>query len=170
MFDVPTLLMMAALATPPAPTPSANDSVLASVVSPLVRPGARLRVRSEHAVTEGAATLVDPFGLELQCAENDIWDRAHVQPFVWSQIDRIELRTRSADVPVKAGAAIGCMVGLALTLSVSVGAEKDGASLGAGGVLVGGALGGIAGACIGGILGGIANAASSPWTTIYERR
>jgi hypothetical protein len=172
MFDVPTLLLLAVLATPATPVvPTATDSVLASVVSPLVKPGDRLRVRSANAFTQGAAITVDPFGLELRSEPADLWDHPRVRPFAWPEIQRIDLRTRRAGEPAMFGAVVGSLLGIAAMLSLSAYAgASDGSGVGSGGILLGGALGGIAGACVGGMLGGLADVTAPPWKTIYERR
>jgi hypothetical protein len=171
MFDVPTLLLLAVLATPATPVvPTATDSVLASVVSPLVKPGDRLRVRSANVFTEGAAITVDPFGLQLRREAADVWDHSRVQPFAWPEIQRIDLRSQHAGEPAKVGAVVGSLLGIAMMMSAAAYAGSYGGGPGAGTILLGGALGGIAGACVGGMIGGIGDVAVPQWKTIYERR
>jgi len=171
MFDTNTVLLLAALAAPPNATthaPTANDSVLASVVAPLVGPGVRVRVRTGFGFTEGEASAVDPLGLELRHEAVNIWNAPRVESIAWSQIERIDLRTRQPATGAKIGAVFGCLLGLATVLSAASYAES-GSRSGGSGVLLAGAVGGIAGACVGGLLGGLADTALPAWKTIYER-
>jgi len=172
MFDPNTLLLLAALAAPldsTAHAPTANDSVLASVVAPLVPPGARMRVRTGFGVLQGEAGAVDPRGLELRHEAADIWSRPRVEPLAWSQIERIDLRTRQPATGAKIGAVLGCLLGLATVMSAAAYAEAE-SGPGGGGVLLAGAVGGIAGACVGGLVGGLVDTAVPAWKTVYERR
>ena len=174
MFDPNTLLLLAALAAPldsAAHAPTATDSVLASVVAPLIQPGNRLRVRTGFGVTEGVAGPVGLAGLELKHEAADVWSRPHVEPIAWSEIVRIDLRTHQPATGAKAGAVVGCLLGLATVMSVASYAAPYGDSgYGGGTILIGGVAGGILGGCVGGILGGLFDAAEPPWKTIYERK
>jgi hypothetical protein len=174
MFDPNALLLLAALASMPdtVARPTANDSVLASVVGPLVKLGARARVHTGFGIIEGETQTVDPLGLRLRQEAADIWSGPRVKPIAWSQIDRIEVRTRQPATGAKVGAVFGCLVGIAMVASAAASASAYGDSgYGGGGVLLlGAAVGGIAGSCVGGLLGSLADTAAPPWKLVYERR
>jgi hypothetical protein len=170
MFDPNTLLLLAALAARPdsaARTPTATDSVLASVVAPLIQPGNPMRVRTRFGVTEGFAGPVDLAGLALKHESVDIWSRPRVEPIAWSEIDRIDLRAHPSATGVKAGAVVGCLLGLASVMSIAAYAEPYGDS-GFGGTTI--VLGGAVGALIGGAVGALFDVGQPAWKTIYERR
>ena len=174
MFDPNTLLLIAALAAPPgsaARGSSANDSVLASVVAPLIPPGNRLRVRTGFGVTEGVAGTVAPAGLELRHEAADIWSQPQIEPIAWSQIERIDLRTRHPGTGAKVGAVFGGLLGVATMMSAAAYAGQYGDSgAGGGSVLFAGLLGGLAGAVVGGLVGGLVDTATPAWKLVYERR
>ena len=97
MLDTQTLLLLAALAGPhdsSAALPSANDTVLAAVIAPLVSPGQKVRVRTRFGVTQGTAGTVSPRGLEMRCAQGDGWSLPCGEPIAWSQIQRIDISKR----------------------------------------------------------------------------
>jgi hypothetical protein len=170
MFDPNTLLLLAALAAPPdsaARVPTATDSALASVVAPLIQPGNHVRVRTGFGVTEGFAGPVDLAGLRLKHESVDLWSQPRVEPIAWSEIDRIDLRTHPSTTGVKAGAVVGCLLGLASVVSVAAYAEPYGDS-GFGGATI--VLGGAVGALIGGAVGALFDVGQPAWKTIYERR
>jgi hypothetical protein len=171
MFDTHALLLIAALASAPdsaAHMPSANDSVLASVVTPLIKPGDRLRVRTGFSVTEGISGPVGLAGLQLRHEPADIWSQPRVEPIAWSQIERIDLRTHQPGSAARVGAALGCLVGLGVVMSAAAHASDSG--YGGGALLLAGALGGISGGLVGAMLGALFDASVPPWKTIYERR
>lgn len=174
MFGPNTLLLIAALAAPPgsvARAPTANDSILASVVAPLIQPGSRLRVRTTFAVVDGAAGAVDPLGVRLRREPADIWSQPHTEALTWSQIERIDQHTPHAGNAAKIGATIGCLLGLAMIASAYAYATEYGdTGVGAGGVLFGFVVGGVAGGCAGGLAGGIVGSFLPAWKTVYERR
>ena len=174
MFDPNTLLLIAALAAPPdsaAHVPSANDSVLASVVAPLIQPGSHLRVRTGFGVTEGEARAVAPAGLELRHEAADIWSRPRVESIAWPGIERIDLRTRQPATGARAGAVVGGLLGMAMMFSAASYANQYGDSgAGGGNVLFAGLLGGLGGAVVGGLVGGLVDFTSPSWKLIYERR
>jgi len=168
MLDPQTLLLLAALAGPhdsSAPVPSANDSLLASVIAPLVPAGQKLRVRTGFGVTEGTAGTVGPRGLEMRCQQGDGWSLPCSEPLAWSQIQRIDLRTRHHGQATKIGGALGCLIGLATVSSAAAYSGPDG-----GEVLFAGVVGGIAGLCVGGLVGGLIDVAVPSWKTVFERR
>lgn len=171
MLDPHALLLLAALAAPhdtAVPAPSANDSVLASVISPLVAPGARVRVRTGFGVTDGNAGTVSPIGLELRCEQGDGWSRPCGKPIAWSEIERIELHARSGR-GARAGATLGGLLGIVVALNaVSYGNSDSG--VGYGTILFSGVVGWIAGGCVGGLVGGAVDAARPAWKTVFERR
>ena len=170
MFDPSALLLLAALASPPdaaAHEASARDSVLASVVGPLIQPGNHLRVHTSFGVTDGFASTVDPSGLQLKHESVDLWSPPRVEPIAWSQIDRIELRTHESTTGVKTGAVVGCLLGLASVASLSASAEASGGTGSAGGPIL---LGGVVGALIGGAVGALFDVSGPPWKLVYERR
>jgi hypothetical protein len=174
MLDPHTLLLLAALAAPnepAAPAPSANDSVLASVIAPLVPQGARVRVRTGFGVTDGVAGAVSPVGLEMRCDRGEGWSQPCGKPLAWSQIERIDLHSRHPGQGAKIGATVGGLVGIAFALSVAAYASAVSESgTGYGGVLFAGIVGGIAGGCVGGLAGGVIDAATPSWKTVFERR
>ena len=174
MLDAHTLLLVAALAAPPdsaARAASASDSALASVVAPLVQPGARMRVHTGFGVTEGYAGSVDPLGLHLRHESADVWSKTRVEALTWSQIERIDLRTHQPATGAKAGAVVGCLVGVATVMSIASYASAYGdGGYGGATILFGGLVGGIAGACMGGLVGGLVDSTVPAWETIYERR
>jgi hypothetical protein len=171
MLDPHALLLLAALAVPhdsAVIAPSANDSVLASVVSPLVTPGARVRVRTGFGVTEGNAGTVSPSGLELRCEQGDGWSRPCGKPIAWSEIERVELHGRSGR-GARMGATLGGLLGIVFALNVvSYGGANSG--VGYGTILFSGVVGWIAGGCVGGLAGGVIDAARPDWKTVFERR
>ena len=169
MFDPNALLLLAALASMPdtVARPTANDSVLASVVGPLVKLGARARVHTGFGIIEGETQTVDPLGLRLRQEAADIWSGPRVKPIAWSQIDRIELRTHESTTGVKTGAVVGCLLGLASVASLSASAEASGGTGSAGGPIL---LGGVVGALIGGAVGALFDVSGPPWKLVYERR
>jgi hypothetical protein len=170
MFNPNTLLLLAALAAPldtPTRVPTANDSALASVVAPLIQPGNHLRVRTGFGVTEGVCGPVGPAGLQLRHEAADIWSEPRVQPLTWSEIVRIDLRTRQPATGAKVGAVFGALLGIATMMSAGAYASAYGDSgLGGGTILIGGLAGGL----VGGLIGGLVDAAAPAWKTIYERR
>jgi len=174
MFDPSTLLLLAALAAPhdsAARSPTANDSVIASVVGPLVKPGARARVHTGFGVIEGEAMAVEPLGFRLRQEAVDIWSGPRVEPIAWSRIERLELRTRQPGKGAKIGAIIGSLVGLGIVANAAAYASMDsGTGYGGGTVLFGAVIGGIAGACVGGLAGGLVDVAVPDWKLVYERR
>ena len=174
MFDPNTLLLIAALAAPPdsaARVPSATDSVLASVIAPLVQPGNHLRVRTGFGVTEGVAGTVAPAGLELRHEAADIWSRPHVESIAWPGIERIDLRTRQPATGAKVGAVFGALLGLATMFSAASYASEYGDSgAGGGNFLLAGMLGALGGAVVGGLVGGLVDFTTPAWKPIYERR
>jgi hypothetical protein len=172
MFDPHTLLLLAALAAPhdsSARVPSVNDSVLASVVSPLVKPGEHMRVRTVFGVAEGLAGTVAPVGVQLRREPAEGWSRPYGEPIAWTQIDRIELRTQSGRTGVVVGASIGALLGLAVMMSAASYASAYGHAPG-GDVLLAGLVGGIGGGCVGGLAGALVGSMFPGWRTVYERR
>jgi hypothetical protein len=170
MFDsTPFLLLAALVASPDLPeqAPTANDSVLASVVSPLVRPGERVRVLTRFGITEGVSGPVGPAGVQLRHDGAEVWDKPRVEALTWSQIERIERRSRGPGDGVKIGAAFGCLLGISAVAAAA--ASSSDAGLGGVTILLGGAVGGIAGGCVGGLLGVLVSPGGS-WKTVYERR
>jgi len=173
MFDAHALLLVATLAASPAvPTaPTPIDSLLASVVTPLVRPGDRLRVRSAHGVSEGLAAGAGPGGLQLLRVPAEERNHGFAPPIAWSQIERIERQSRPPGSGAKVGAAVGALLGLATVISASAYAGTyDGYGPDGGTVMLGGAVGAIGGACLGALIGGIIDAGVPHWKTVYERR
>ena len=174
MFDPSTLLLLAALAAPidsTAHAAASTDSVLVSVVAPLIQPGDRLRVRTGFEVTEGVAGWVGPGGLELRRARVDGSERSIAETIAWPQIERIERESRNARNGAKVGAAFGCLIGLAAVMSAAAYSGPFGGSgPGGGELLLAGIAGGVAGGCAGGIVGGLVGSLLPSWRTIYERR
>lgn len=173
MFDPNALLLLAALAAPldtAARVPTANDSVLASVVSPLIKPGDRVRVRSGHGATQGAASMVDPLGVRLRIDADNIWSQPRVQSIGWSQIERIDVHTAHAGNAARIGATVGCLLGLGVMATTVAYASADGGAVGGGMILIAYAGGAIAGACSGGFVGGVLGSLLPAWKTVYERR
>ena len=174
MIDASTLLLLAALAAPPdslAHAPTANDSVLASVVGPLIQPGNRLRVRTVSGVAEGAAGWVSPEGLRLHIDAADIWSQPRTRALTWPEIQRIDQHTPHAGNAARIGATVGCLLGLAMVASAWAYASAYGdTGVGAGGLLFSFAVGGVAGGCAGGLAGGLVGACFPAWKTVYERR
>src|SRR6185369_17491314 len=97
-------------------------------VAPLIRPGARMRVSTGFGVVQGEAGAVDPLGLELRHEAADIWSRSRVEPIAWSQIERIDLRTRQPATGAKVGAAFGFLLGLSTVMSAAAYAGPFGGS------------------------------------------
>jgi hypothetical protein len=174
MLDPHTLILLAALAVPhdsTAAAPSANDSVLASVVSPLVKPGARVRVRTTFGVTDGLAGAVSPHGLQMRCERGDGWSLPCGEPIPWSRIDRLDVGARSRVHGIKAGAGFGCLLGLATVFTAaSIAGPMGGSGPGGGDALAAGVVGGIVGGCAGALVGGIVEVARPMWKTVFERR
>jgi hypothetical protein len=171
MLDPHALLLLVALAAPhdsAATAPSANDSVLASVVSPLVAPGARVRVRTGFGVTDGIAGTVSPRGLEMRCEQGDGWSRPCGTPIAWSEIERIDLHGRTGR-GAHVGARLGGLIGILAAMTVVSYAEA-GSGVGYGTIVFSGIVGGIAGGCVGGLVGGVVDVASPDWKTVFERR
>lgn len=172
MFDPNTLLLLAALATPPdsaAHVPSANDSVLASVVSPLIKPGDLVRVRSDRGATQGAASMVDPLGVRLRIDAKDIWSQPRNQSIGWSQIEGIDVHTAHARNATRIGATVGCLLGLVVMGSAVAYASSESA-VGGSTIFIAYAGGAIAGACGGAIVGGALGSLLPSWKNVYERR
>jgi len=174
MIDAHALLLVATLAAspgPPASSPTAADSLLASVVTPLLKPGDRLRVRSSFGVAEGLAAAAGPGGLQLLHVPVEEGNHAFAPPLAWSQIDRIERQTRPPGGGARVGAAVGALLGLATMISAAAYSEP-GSTYGAQGgtLLLGGIVGAIAGGCAGALIGGVIDAAVPHWKTVYERR
>jgi|SRR5215471_16139938 len=173
MFDPNALLLLAALAAPldtSAHVPTANDSVLASVISPLVKPGDLVVVRSGHDATRGAVSMVDPFGVRLKIDAESIWSQPRTESIGWSQIQRIDHHTGAAGDAAKFGAATGCLLGLGLVASAIAYAGAYDNGPGTGGILFSFVVGGVAGGCVGGLAGGLVGSLLPAWKTIYERR
>src|SRR5215467_10474339 len=100
MLDPSTLLLLVALAAPldsAAHAASANDSLLASVVSPLIKPRDLVRVHTGFGTAMGEAGTVDPLGIRLRHDPVDIWDQQpHAVALTWAQIERIDVHTKHA--------------------------------------------------------------------------
>ncbi|HXS83079.1 MAG TPA: hypothetical protein VN896_10220 [Methylomirabilota bacterium] len=173
MLDTQTLLLLAALAGPhdsSAPLPSANDTVLASVIAPLVSPGQKVRVRTRFGVTQGTAGTVSPRGLEMRCAQGDGWSLPCGEPIAWSQIQRIDVSKRHPGHVAKIGAVFGALIGLAYVTGAASDASDEGTGPDAGQALFAGALGGITGLCVGGFVGRFIDRTVPSWKTVFERR
>ena len=172
MFDPHTLLLLAALAAPhdsSARAITASDSVLASVVSPLVRPGERVRVRTIFGLAEGEAGSVAPGGVQLRREEIAGWSRPYGEPIAWRQIERIEVGTQSGRTGAIVGGSIGALLGLAVAMSAASYASAYGHAPG-GDVVMAGLVGGIGGGCVGGLAGAVVGSMLPGWRTVYERR
>jgi len=173
MFDPNALLLLAALAAPldtSAHVPTANDSVLASVVSPLLKPGDLVVVRSGHGATRGAVSMVDPFGVRLKIDAESFWSEPRTESIDWSQIGRIDRHTASAGTAAKVGASIGCLLALGATASAYAYAGAYGSGPNGGWPLLTFVASGVVGACVGGLAGGLVGSLLPAWKTIYERR
>ena len=172
MFDPNALLLLAALAAPldsVAHVPSANDRVLASVISPLLKPGDRVRVHTVSGVTVAATEMVSPLGIRLRIDAQDIWSQPRTEALAWSQVERIDAHTKHAGNAARIGATVGCLLCLTMSAAAMSLASEEG-RVGGGTVLLAYVGGGITGACIGGLAGGILGSLMPAWKTVYERR
>jgi hypothetical protein len=174
VLDPHTLLLLAALAVPhpsTAAVPSANDSVLASLVSPLVRPGARVRVHTGFGITEGQAGDVSPHGLQMRCEQREGWSLPCGEPIPWTRIERLDLGARGPGQGVKIGAAFGCLLGIATVFTAaSISSALDSPTPASGNLLLAGAAGGVVGGCLGALVGGVVQSVVPRWKTVFDRR